>query len=454
MEQTAAKPIAVILKPRRLLCWDTWEPVAKFMIVLIGLMIVYLAIERNILFQWHYSQIGRVKNVFIRYMMVMSGLIFIGSLVFRTFLWFKYRAYDSALVKSWPKATVIIPAYNEGETVFETICSIASCDYPEDHLRIIAIDDGSKDDTYSHMERARDAFPHLVELIRFNKNQGKRQALYEGFKKSRSPFVISIDSDTRLDAAAVKELLTPLILNPKLAGVTGRLRVWNRSANMMTRMMNASFAMAFDFTRAVQSTYSNVFCTSGAFSAYRRSVVNRFMDKWLNQTFMKKKCTYGEDRSMTNHILRLGYGTVFQRTAIAHTMLPVQATRILKMLTRWARSNIRESIVFGTFMFNSRRKGNYILPFIEYFATIALIILHFVWFYYFLFSGYVTGTFLFRVLAYTILFGFLSMLYYIRIEGSYDVPYILIYSIFNSIFMIWIFSIAAFTLTRRSWSTR
>lgn len=454
MEQTAVKPIAVILKPKRLLCWDTWEPVAKFMIVLIGLVIVYLAIERNILFQWNYHQIGRVKNVFIRYMMVMSGFIFIGSLVFRTFLWFKYRAYDSSLVKSWPKVTVIIPAYNEGETVFETISSVAACDYPEDRFRIIAVDDGSKDDTYHHMERARDAFPHLVELIRFNKNQGKRQALYEGFKKSHSPYIMTIDSDTRLDTAAIKELLTPLILNPKLAGVTGRLRVWNRSANMMTRMMNASFAMAFDFTRAVQSTYTNVFCTSGAFSAYRRSALVQFMDKWLNQTFMKKKCTYGEDRSLTNHILRLGYGTVFQRTAIAHTMLPTQATRILKMLTRWARSNIRESMVFSSFMFNARRKGNHTLPFIEYFATIALIILHFIWFYYFLFSGFVTGTFLFRVLAYTILFGFLSMLYYIRIEGSYDVPYILIYSIFNSIFMIWIFSIAAFTLTRKSWSTR
>ena len=116
--------------------------------------------------------------------------------------------------------------------------------------------------------------------------------------------------------------------------------------------------------------------------------------------------------------------------------------------------NIRESIIFSRFMFNQDRKGNRILPFIEFFATVSLIILHFLWFYYFLFSGYIDGTLLFRILAYSILFGFFYMLYYLRIEGRKDFPYILIFSIFSSIFTIWIFTTAGFTITKKSWSTR
>jgi hyaluronan synthase len=212
--------------------------------------------------------------------------------------------------------------------------------------------------------------------------------------------------------------------------------------------------MAFDFTRAIQSTFSNVLCLSGAFSAYRTSILNRVIDTWAVQSFLKKPCTYGEDRSLTNHILRSGYGTAYQRKAISFTIVPEKVIGILKMLTRWARSNIRETIIFSTFMFNFKRKGNRILPFIEFFSIVSLVILHFFWFYYFLFSGLLTGHLLFRVLAYSTLFGFFYVLYYLRIEKKRDFPYIIFFSLFSTIFMLWIFTVAGLTITKQGWSTR
>ena len=124
------------------------------------------------------------------------------------------------------------------------------------------------------------------------------------------------------------------------------------------------------------------------------------------------------------------------------------------MMTRWARSNIRESIIFSGLMFNRNRKGNYLLPFIEFVSYIAIVFLHIIMFYYFLFSGFINGNFLLRTFAYTILFGFFYMLYYIRIEGAKDFPYVLVFSMFSSLFMVWIFTTAGFTVTRKSWSTR
>jgi hyaluronan synthase len=212
--------------------------------------------------------------------------------------------------------------------------------------------------------------------------------------------------------------------------------------------------MAFDFTRAVQSTFSSVFCLSGAFAAYRSDVLHRVLEKWLNQKFLNRDCTYGEDRSLTNHILRSGWGTFYQRKAHAFTIIPPQLPNILKMLTRWARSNIRESIIFSGFMLSEKRRGNRILPFLEFFSTVSLLILHFIWFYYFLFSGFIDSHLIFRILAYSILFGFFYMLYYLRIEGKRDFPYVLVFSIFSSIFTIWIFTTAGLTITRKSWSTR
>jgi len=442
------------LKRKKFLNWDTWEPVIKIFVLVLGLFVVAVAFERGILFNWDVHKMLKLKSPFFKYMFIINSIIFVGAMVFRTFLWFRYRPYDSGQVESWPRVTVLVPAYNEGETVYTTICSIAGSDYPEGRLKIIAVDDGSKDDTYSHMDRARERFPEMVQLIRFPENKGKREGIYRGLKASDTPFIITVDSDTRLEPNSLKELLTPLILDPKLGAVTGKIKIWNSDVNILTKMLKANFAMAFDFTRAVQATFSSVFCTSGAFSAYRSSILHQVIDRWRGQTFLKQKCTYGEDRSLANHILRIGFGTTFQRTAAAYTKVPETFTKVLKMFIRWARSNIRESIVFSGLMFNSRRKGNYLLPFIEFVSTIAIVFLHIIMFYYFLFAGFIDGNFLVRVFAYTILFGFFYMLYYIRIEGTKDFPYVLIFSLFSSVFMVWIFTVAGFTVTKKTWSTR
>jgi len=77
-----------------------------------------------------------------------------------------------------------------------------------------------------------------------------------------------------------------------------------------------------------------------------------------------------------------------------------------------------------------------------------------VWFYALLASGLANGEFLMRALASNVLFGFLYMLYFIRIEGGREFPYALAFTLFCSPLMVGIFTVAGFTLTTRSWSTR
>ncbi len=434
--------------------WDFWEPIAKFLVLILGVGIIMIALQKNILFNWWFQRILKSRSPFFAYLFIFNTVVFIAALIFRTILWFKYRAFDSQKVEEWPEVTVLVPAYNEGDTVYKTICSIAESDYPAGKLKIISVDDGSKDDTYMYMCKAKDQYPEIVELIKFEKNQGKREGIYRSFQKTTTPFIITVDSDTLLEPDSIKELIAPLVLKSRLAAVTGRIKIWNSDANMLTKMLKANFAMAFDFTRAIQSTFSSVFCTSGAFSAYRTSVLREVIDNWRGQTFLSRQCTYGEDRSLANHILKTGYGTFYQRTATAFTKVPERLGKVLKMLTRWARSNIRESIIFTTIMFNRNRRGNYLFPFVEFFFTIVIVFIHMIMFYYFFLSGFVDGDFLLRTTAYGILFGFFYMLYYMRIEGGKDFPYIVMFSIFSSVFMVWIFTVAGMTLTTKSWSTR
>ena len=442
-------------KNRRRFSWDLWEPAFRLAVIVASAVILAWALRSGRLFP---SLWGGAAEPFasrwLRLLLTASSILFLSSLVWRTWFWFRYRPIDARRVGEWPALTIVLPAYNEGEAVFSTIATIAASDYPAGKLKIIAVDDGSRDDTYLHLGRARERFPDLLEIVRFETNRGKRQALFTAFQKVTTPFVVTVDSDTQVESSAIRELVAPLVLNPRLGAATGRIRILNREANLLTRMLDVNFAMAFDFTRAIESTFASVFCTSGAFSAYRTAVLRQVYNAWRNQTFLGRPCSYGEDRSLANFILRLGFGTVFQRSAVARTIVPENFGRILKMLTRWARSNIRESIVFTSVMFHPNRRGNRFWPVLEFISTSVLVLLHLVWFYALLASGLAGGEFLLRAVASTVLFGFLYMLYFIRIEGGREFPYALAFTLFCSPLMVGIFTVAGFTLTTRSWSTR
>jgi hyaluronan synthase len=435
--------------------WDLWEPLFRLAVILAGAALLAWSLATGRLLPGLGGSLAVVPAARgLRLLLAATTAIFLGALLWRTGFWFRYRPHDSQRVDAWPEVTVVLPAYNEGQAVLATIDAIMASDYPAGPPRLIAVDDGSRDDTLRHLQDARRRYPGRVEVIGFPENRGKRQALYEAFRRVATPVVVTVDSDTQVAPDAIRELVAPLLLAPRLAAVTGRIRILNRRANLFTRMLDVNFAMAFDFTRAVESTFSSVFCTSGAFSAYRCEALRGVLDDWRGQRFLGRTCTYGEDRSLANCLLRRGLGTAFQRTADARTRVPESAGGILRMLTRWARSNIRESIVFAGLMFGRSRRGNRVWPFLEFLGTSVLVLLHLVWFYALLASGLADGEFLLRALASTVLFGFLYMLYFIRIDGGREFPYALAFALFCAPLMVGIFTVAGFTLTTRSWSTR
>lgn len=433
--------------------WDRREPVFKVVLLTVALVVIAVAFRRGVIGDPDHAVLF-VAHPGLRLLMLVSSLVFLFSLLFRTVLWFRYRPCIAVPAGAWPEITVVVPAYNEGAAIADTLRSLTTSNYPNGKLRVIAVDDGSVDETFTRMEEVQRFFPQQLELIRLPCNCGKRAALYQGFLRVRSPVVVTVDSDTRLAPAALREIVRPLLADPRAGAVTGRVQVWNQGAGPLTKMVKANFAMAFDFSRAVQSTFASVFCASGAFTAYRTSALQAVVERWLRQRFLGRLCTFGEDRSLTNHLLRAGWHTLYQRHAVACTIVPETVGKLLKMFTRWARSNLRESIVFASFFLNPAWRGRRLLAGIEFFSTVSLLLLHLVWFYIFLFSGLFSWNFGLRMLSFSILFGFFYMLYYMRIEGRRDAVYILVFSLFSSFFMVFIFTWAGLTIAQRDWATR
>ncbi|HYX65455.1 MAG TPA: glycosyltransferase family 2 protein, partial [Burkholderiales bacterium] len=229
----------------------------------------------------------------------------------RTVFWVRYRPFPAASLEEAPRLTVVIPAYNEGAMVEETIASVANALYPHERLEILAVDDGSTDDTWNYMRRAARRFPGRVSTVRLERNRGKRGALAEAFRRARGEIVVTIDSDSVIEPGTLLAVVGPF-RDPRVGAVAGKVAVYNRRAGLIPRMLHVRFVLSFDFLRSAQSMFRTVYCCPGALAAYRLAVVREVLEPWEEQTFLGVPCTYGEDRALTNFILATGYDAVYQ----------------------------------------------------------------------------------------------------------------------------------------------
>lgn len=261
-------------------------------------------------------------------------------------LWHAYRYEPAPPLPSWqlPRITVIVPAYNEGAAVRLALESTLHGAYPAERVQLIAIDDGSKDDTWSHIRAVAEAYPGRVTALQQPQNQGKKAALQRGFALATGDIVVTVDSDSKLDPNALRAIVAPFA-DPKIGAVAGRVTVINRTANWLTRLLSARFYITFDLARAAQSRFGVVLCTPGALSAYRRAAVMPVLPDWMAQTFLGQPCSIAEDRALTTWLLRAGHRAVYQRTAVVETEMPTALPRLFRMLLRWERGNIREGLV-------------------------------------------------------------------------------------------------------------
>ena len=373
-------------------------------------------------------------------------------LAIRTALWFCYRPYPAATYDEAPMLTVVIPAYNEGAMVEQSIESVAHSHYPRERLQILVVDDGSTDDTWTYIERAAQRHPGLVSAHRLERNQGKRAALAAGFRRARGTVLVTIDSDSVIEPHTLAAMAGPF-RDPKVGAVAGKVAAFNRDRGWLPRMLHVRYILSFDFQRSVQSTYGTVYCCPGALAAYRAQIVHKVLDSWLNQRFLGARCTFGEDRALTNAILAEGYDSVYQGSAVVHTLVPETYSKLCKMYLRWDRSYVREELRFARIVW-SRPAIPMLLSVLE--KTVTNLRYPVAWLAFVLLVTQVVANplSLLRVLVAIGIGASFYMLYYLYSERSARFVYGILYAYFAFFALWWIFPYAVLTVRARGWLTR
>jgi len=389
---------------------------------------------------------------------IVAGLLLLFKVIFflyNVFLYFRYKPIESVTDDLLPTCTVIVPAYNEGKLVWDTLLSIANSDYPEEKLQLLAIDDGSKDDTWYWMQQAKKKLGDRLTIFQQPENKGKRHALYRGFNLGTGEIFVTIDSDSIVKTDTLRNLVSPFVTNQNCGAVAGNVQVLNNAKAMLPKMLNVSFVMSFEFIRSAESMLGSVLCTPGALAAYRSTAVFKCLPEWIDQTFMGQPSDIGEDRAMTNMILKQGQHVLFQRNAYVLTNVPEKYKGLYKMFIRWGRSNVRENLMMGKFVFKNFRKESKIgarLLFLNQFLTIAMAYPFLIFMLFFIVMHpvlFISSTFLGILIA-----SSFSVFFYAKRHNFSESLWAYSYSILYTFGLFWIMPYAIATAGKRGWLTR
>ncbi|HWK29835.1 MAG TPA: glycosyltransferase family 2 protein [Solirubrobacter sp.] len=271
------------------------------------------------------------------------GIVVCGYIVSRFLLSLAYRPAKDAGLE--PHVAIVMPAFNEQDAIGASLRSLLALDYPREKLEIVAVDDGSTDGTLAAI-RALDS--DRVTVIELACNQGKRAAMAAGIQATDAEIVAFVDSDSTLEPDALRTLVQGFA-DPRVGAICGHADVLNVHETWLTKMQTVRYFVAFRVVKAAESLVGAVTCCSGCFSAYRRAAILPHLEWWTDQRFLGLPSTFGDDRSLTNCVLR-DWRVHYEARARSRTIVPAHFRQFMRQQLRWKRSWTRESLIVARFI--------------------------------------------------------------------------------------------------------
>lgn len=278
----------------------------------------------------------------------MSGVWIVGALYF----WLsqeRFNLWDNGQyqpeLEGLPLLSILIPCFNEGPNIRETIEAAAAQHYAP--IEIIAINDGSKDDTREILDALSEEFPTL-RVIHLAQNQGKALALQAGATAARSEYLICIDGDALLDPNAAAGLVKPLIANPRLAAVTGNPRIRTRST-LIGRIQVGEFSSIIGLIKRTQMIYGKLFTLSGVMTAFRKQALEE-VGYWSEDMIT-------EDIDISWKLQTSGWSILYEPRALCWILMPETLRGLWKQRLRWAQGGAEVFLKYFPVIWFKRRAG-------------------------------------------------------------------------------------------------
>jgi N-acetylglucosaminyltransferase len=378
-------------------------------------------------------------------------IVFLNRYIFGFYLTVVRRGrIDETITGYEPTVTVVVPLFNEGRSIYDTIVSLVKLDYPTDKLSVTVVDDCSTDDSYEWACKAARQYPN-VRVLRNPVNVGKRKGINHAVREATSEIIVSVDSDVIIYPTALRELVARFV-SPEIAAVGGRVHVSNPNENWLTKLQTIKYYFGQEHLKNLERGLRSVMCLSGCLTAYRRSVLIELEPILENRNILGVAIKYGEDRFLTHQIVKHGYRTVMTMKAMCFTKAATTMRGYFNQQLRWKRSNIVDFIVGVGHAWQLHP-----LLCLQYLSMLMLLLVYpFV-----IIQNVASGDFFQLAMFHTLLIGGFSLVYYFAPSVRALPPWLRVHpisfmpmAVLMPVAYVLLTPLGLFTLDSSSWETR
>lgn len=252
---------------------------------------------------------------------------------------------DLPVLSEYPSVSILIPCYNEGENVRETIEYLLHQRYP--NYEIIAINDGSKDNTLEILHQLAAEHPK-IRVVNLASNQGKAVGLRTAALLSNSEILIGIDGDALLAPNATAWIVRHFLDNPSVGAVTGNPRIRNRSS-LLGKIQVGEFSAIVGMIKRAQRSYGHIFTVSGVIAGFRKAALHE-VGYWSPDMVT-------EDIDISWKLQLAGWSIRFEPNALCWVLMPETLNGLWKQRTRWAQGGVEVLLRYFRPLLRWRSRG-------------------------------------------------------------------------------------------------
>ena len=243
-------------------------------------------------------------------------------------------------LKEYPGVTIIIPCYGAEKTITGTINSLLDLDYPKEKLKLIIIDDGSRDATWQVIQK----FQENENIKIFHKeNGGKYTALNMGLKETDTPFVGCLDPDSFVDSQALKRIMT-YFNDPETMAVAPSIVV-DKPKNIIQGAQKAEYDMAI-YNKKMLAFLGGIHVAPGPFSIFRKKV--------FDDLGPYRHAHNTEDQEIALRMQEHHYKIDHCPDAYVYTIAPNTVKKLYRQRLRWIYGFIRNAIDYKRIFFKKK----------------------------------------------------------------------------------------------------
>ena len=239
--------------------------------------------------------------------------------------------YIDIAVARWPMITVYIAAHNEEKVISGCIEALLNTDYPPECLKIIPVNDRSKDATGSIIDSYVARFPSRISPFhRKDGKAGKSAALKDALQFAVGDIAIIFDADYVPGRGLLKQLVAPFF-DPEVGAVMGRVVPINSGANLLTRLLDLERSAGYQVDQQARMNLNLLPQYGGTVGGVRLSAVEA-VGGWHDDTL-------AEDTDITFRLMFNGWKTVYTNRSECYEEVPEEWSIRIKQVTRWAKGH-------------------------------------------------------------------------------------------------------------------